>query len=68
MTLVSSPCASAAVYKLKVGEAKHCVKCPFIELYNEELQDLLSMDEGVNLNIYDEAFRRGHDSTLVQDI
>jgi len=52
--------------KLEVGEAEHCVKCSFIELYNEELRDLLSTDEGVNLKIYDEASRRGHASTLVQ--
>ncbi|POR33002.1 Kinesin-like protein bimC [Tolypocladium paradoxum] len=52
--------------KLEIEDAENCVKCSFIELYNEELRDLLSADEGAKLKIYDDASRRGHASTLIQ--
>lgn len=52
--------------KLEIEETEHCVKCSFIELYNEELRDLLSVDETAKLKIYDDASRRGHLSTVVQ--
>lgn len=42
------------------------VKCSFIELYNEELRDLLALDETVKLKIYDDANKKGHAATLVQ--
>lgn len=42
------------------------VKCSFIELYNEELRDLLAVDESVKLKIYDDAQKKGQAATLVQ--
>ncbi|KAK1247634.1 hypothetical protein MKX07_000522 [Trichoderma sp. CBMAI-0711] len=52
--------------KLENENTDNCVKCSFIELYNEELRDLLSTDESAKLKIYDDASRRGHATTLVQ--
>lgn len=52
--------------KLEIDGGEHCVKCSFIELYNEELRDLLSIDESAKLKIYDDASRKGHAATLVQ--
>ncbi|CAM1504498.1 Fc.00g020890.m01.CDS01 [Cosmosporella sp. VM-42] len=52
--------------KLELDDAESTVKCSFIELYNEELRDLLAADEGVKLKIYDDNSRRGHSSTVVQ--
>lgn len=52
--------------KLELEDAESTVKCSFIELYNEELRDLLAVDEGVKLKIYDDNSRRGHSSTVVQ--
>ncbi|KAG6029362.1 hypothetical protein E4U41_000376 [Claviceps citrina] len=52
--------------KLEIDDREHCVKCSFIELYNEELRDLLAFDEGAKLKIYDDASRKGHAGTLVQ--
>ncbi|KAL7811276.1 P-loop containing nucleoside triphosphate hydrolase protein [Trichoderma aethiopicum] len=52
--------------KLENENTDNCVKCSFIELYNEELRDLLSTDESTKLKIYDDASRRGHATTLVQ--
>lgn len=52
--------------KLKIDDREHCVKCSFIELYNEELRDLLSIEESAKLKIYDDASRKGHASTIVQ--
>ncbi|PTB68212.1 kinesin-like protein [Trichoderma citrinoviride] len=52
--------------KLENENTDNCVKCSFIELYNEELRDLLSTDENTKLKIYDDASRRGHATTLVQ--
>lgn len=45
---------------------EHSVKCSFIELYNEELRDLLSPDDATKLKIYDEANKSGRASTMVQ--
>lgn len=45
---------------------EHSVKCSFIELYNEELRDLLAVDDGVKLKIFDEANKNGRSTTLVQ--
>ncbi|KAF2719166.1 kinesin-domain-containing protein [Polychaeton citri CBS 116435] len=45
---------------------EYIVKCSFIELYNEELRDLLSVDDAVKLKIFDEANKNGRTSTLVQ--
>lgn len=52
--------------KLDVDGTENCIKCSFIELYNEELRDLLSVDEGTKLKIYDDVSKKGHASTLVQ--
>lgn len=52
--------------RLELDSAESCVKCSFIELYNEELRDLLSVDENAKLKIYDDASRKGHLSTVVQ--
>ncbi|CAK4034914.1 Kinesin bimC [Lecanosticta acicola] len=47
-------------------KAEHSVKCSFIELYNEELRDLLAADDNTKLKIYDEANKNGRTTTLVQ--
>jgi len=52
-----------ALHKLfeKLGKDKDdtSVKCSFIELYNEELRDLLSVDESQKVKIYDAANGKG---------
>lgn len=51
----------------KLEDRESTVKCSFIELYNEELRDLLSPDDKSNLKIYDNEAKRSHNSsTLVQ--
>lgn len=53
--------------KLEADESECTVKCSFIELYNEELRDLLSPDDSVKLKIYDDTNnKKGHGATLVQ--
>jgi kinesin family member 11 len=54
--------------QLENQESEHAVKCSFIELYNEELRDLLSADETTKLKIYEDNnnSKKGHGSTLVQ--
>ncbi|KAF2110195.1 P-loop containing nucleoside triphosphate hydrolase protein [Lophiotrema nucula] len=53
--------------KLEAADAENSVKCSFIELYNEELRDLLSADDSTKLKIYDDTNpKKGHGSTLVQ--
>ncbi|TKA57290.1 hypothetical protein B0A49_11673, partial [Cryomyces minteri] len=47
-------------------ESENSVKCSFIELYNEELRDLLSRDDSTKLKIFDDNSRKGHSATLVQ--
>ncbi|KJX97798.1 kinesin family protein [Zymoseptoria brevis] len=47
-------------------KCEHSVKCSFIELYNEELRDLLSVDDHTKLKIFDEANKGGRTTTLVQ--
>jgi kinesin family protein 11 len=42
------------------------VKVSFIELYNEELRDLLSADDNTKLKIYEGDGKSGHAATLVQ--
>ena len=51
--------------RLDGAESESSVKVSFIELYNEELRDLLSADDNVKLKIYEEN-KKGHNSTLVQ--
>lgn len=52
--------------KLESEETENSVKCSFIELYNEELRDLLSTDDNLKLKIYDDNSKKGHSTTLVQ--
>ncbi|EXJ64986.1 kinesin family member 11 [Cladophialophora yegresii CBS 114405] len=52
--------------KLEADEVECSVKCSFIELYNEELRDLLSSDDSVKLKIFDDANRKSHPATVVQ--
>ncbi|KAK3693508.1 putative kinesin-related protein bimC [Podospora appendiculata] len=52
--------------RLEADESENCVRCSFIELYNEELRDLLSADENAKLKIYDDNSRKGHATTVVQ--
>ncbi|KAJ9664419.1 Kinesin- motor protein [Neophaeococcomyces mojaviensis] len=50
--------------KLEAEETECSVKCSFIELYNEELRDLLAADESVKLKIYDDANKKSHSTTV----
>ncbi|MCJ1391011.1 kinesin motor protein cin8 [Xylographa bjoerkii] len=52
--------------KLEADEAESSVKCSFIELYNEELRDLLSVEEHARLKIFEDGQKRGHSATIVQ--
>jgi kinesin family protein 11 len=52
--------------KLELDEKENSVRCSFIELYNEELRDLLAPDESTKLKIYDDTSRKGHSTTMVQ--
>lgn len=52
--------------KLELEDTDHCVKVSFIELYNEELRDLLSIEESAKLKIYDDVSRKGQAATMVQ--
>ncbi|KZF24209.1 kinesin-like protein-like protein bimC [Xylona heveae TC161] len=51
--------------KLEGEETESSVKCSFIELYNEDLRDLLAADESTKLKIFDDN-KKGHSSTIVQ--
>ncbi|KJZ77360.1 hypothetical protein HIM_03084 [Hirsutella minnesotensis 3608] len=52
--------------KLELDDTENCVKCSFIELYNEELRDLLSIEESAKLKIFDDVSRKGHAGTIIQ--
>lgn len=52
--------------KLELDDAESSVKCSFIELYNEELRDLASVDENVKLKIYEDNHKKGQAGTFVQ--
>ncbi|KAI9893728.1 MAG: kinesin motor protein cin8 [Vezdaea aestivalis] len=52
--------------KLEADGAESSVKCSYIELYNEDLRDLLSTEEYRKLKIYDETNRKGETATVVQ--
>lgn len=52
--------------KLEADETESSMKCSFIELYNEELRDLLSAEDNAKLKIYDDANKKGHNATIVQ--
>jgi kinesin family protein 11 len=53
-------------HKLEIDSTENSVKVSFIELYNEELRDLISVEETAKLKIYDDTSRKGHATTLVQ--
>lgn len=48
------------------NKSESSVKVSFIELYNEELKDLLAADDTTKLKIYDEANKQGRTTTQVQ--
>jgi kinesin family protein 11 len=52
--------------RLEEQECENSVKASFIELYNEELRDLLSADDAAKLKIFDEVNKKGGPSTIVQ--
>ncbi|KAK0734793.1 kinesin motor domain-containing protein [Lasiosphaeria miniovina] len=52
--------------RLEMDDRENCVRCSFIELYNEELRDLLSAEDNAKLKIYDDNSRKGHQTTVVQ--
>lgn len=54
--------------KLDADGTENCVRCSFIELYNEELRDLLTPDENAKLKIFDDFSKKGHASTMVQGV
>lgn len=54
--------------KLDADAIENCVRCSFIELYNEELRDLLTPDENAKLKIFDDLSKKGHASTIVQGV
>ncbi|KAJ5935832.1 hypothetical protein N7466_005379 [Penicillium verhagenii] len=49
----------------KLENTDSTVKCSFIELYNEELRDLLSADDHTKLKIFENE-KNGHAATMVQ--
>ena len=52
--------------KLELDDAESSVKCSFIELYNEELRDLISAEDNPKLKIYEDTSKKGHSATFVQ--
>ncbi|KAL9581169.1 MAG: hypothetical protein Q9203_006006, partial [Teloschistes exilis] len=52
--------------KLEADEAESSVKCSFIELYNEELRDLVAIEDTTKLKIYEDGQKKGHAATVVQ--
>lgn len=54
--------------RLDSDGTENCVRCSFIELYNEELRDLLTPDENAKLKIFDDMSKKGHMSTMVQGV
>lgn len=52
--------------RIEADESESSVKCSFIELYNEELRDLVSVDDTTKLKIYEDGQRKGHAATIVQ--
>ncbi|KAK9387036.1 P-loop containing nucleoside triphosphate hydrolase protein [Lipomyces mesembrius] len=44
---------------LEVEQSEYSVKCSFIELYNEELRDLISKDDDRKVKIYEDTTKKG---------
>lgn len=53
-------------HKLDGDEFENTVKCSFIELYNEELRDLLAPEDNVKLKIFEDNTKKGNSVTMVQ--
>lgn len=62
--------APRVLYSLfhKLEDTESTVKCSFIELYNEELKDLLSVEENTKLKIFDNESKKSQSSTMVQGV
>ncbi|KAK6361826.1 kinesin motor protein cin8 [Orbilia blumenaviensis] len=45
--------------QLDADGGEHIVKCSFIELYNEELRDLLSVDDTIKLKMFEDSSKKG---------
>ncbi|KAF3936602.1 Kinesin-3 [Dactylella cylindrospora] len=45
--------------RLDAEASEYSVKCSFIELYNEELRDLLSTDDAVKLKMFEDSTKKG---------
>lgn len=52
--------------KLEQDGMEGAVKCSFIELYNEELRDLLCSDDSTKLKIFEDSSKKSHGGTHVQ--
>ncbi|KAF2747509.1 kinesin family protein-like protein [Sporormia fimetaria CBS 119925] len=54
--------------RLETEEVENSVKCSFIELYNEELRDLISADDNVKLKIFEDnnSNKKTGTATMVQ--
>ncbi|CAF9916462.1 MAG: hypothetical protein GOMPHAMPRED_001014 [Gomphillus americanus] len=52
--------------KLEANETENTVKISFIELYNEELRDLLASDDSTKLKLYEADQKKGQGATFVQ--
>ena len=52
--------------RIDADEAETSVKCSFIELYNEELRDLVAIDDTTKLKIYEDGQKKGNGATVVQ--
>lgn len=52
--------------KLEIEETESSIKCSFIELYNEELRDLISPEDNAKLKIFEDNSKKGHATTVVQ--
>ncbi|KAG9256080.1 kinesin motor domain-containing protein [Emericellopsis atlantica] len=52
----------------KLESTEKCIKVSFIELYNEELSDLVSVDDANKLKIYDNTTQKQHGATIVQGL
>ncbi|KAJ3174968.1 kinesin motor protein cin8, partial [Irineochytrium annulatum] len=53
---------------LQRDDSEYSVKISFIEIYNEELRDLLSLHNDVKLKIYEDNFRKGFEEHLVTNV
>jgi kinesin family protein 11 len=51
--------------KLEQDGSETSVKCSFIELYNEELRDLLSVEENSKLKIYEDTNKKNQNTTTM---